>query len=228
MTSKKIIFTLSLILILAVSLTVTMTSCKKESEEPTTVPSTTEPTTAEPYILLSDIQHEFYNKEIIGRVVSEDLGIDCNLVWGTSDDCLRIGAGIHKTSSIPGYATPPIIGGHVQTVFKGFANAEKGKTITISMPYGDYVYEIVEMEVMNKNDFDFSIKDEPIMQAIFYTCYPFGKVNYVKTDRLFLYCDLVEGIKILDDIHYDVSAFTTAPTPNSKIPSRGTTNTANK
>lgn len=213
MKKNKLTFIASLILIFAI----VFTACSPSEEEPTTEPST-EPTTVEPYILLSDIQYEFYNKEVIGKVVSEDLGIDCNLVWGTSDDCLRIGAGLHKTSSIPGYATPPIIGGHVQTVFKGFEKAEAGagQTITISMPYGDYVYEIVDMKVMNKDEFDFSIKDEPIMQAIFYTCYPFGKVNYVKTDRLFLYCDLVEGVRILDDVHYDVSDFTTSENPDNK------------
>ncbi len=116
----------------------------------------------------------------------------------------------------------------MQTVFKGFANAEKGKTITISMPYGDYVYEIVDMEVMNKNDFDFSVKNEPTGQAIFYTCYPFGKVNYVKTDRLFLYCDFIEGVKVLDDINFDVSAFTTTGAPGSKLPTRADTKTTNK
>lgn len=219
---------LALIATLILTISIILTACgRKEVEEPTTV-STTEPATIEPYILLSDIRHEFYEKEVIGRIVSEDLGVDCNLVFGTTDECLSLGAGLHKTSSIPGYATPPIIGGHVLTDFKGFANAEKGKTITISMPYGDYVYEIAKTDVMNKNEFDFSIKEEPIMQAIFYTCYPFGKVNYEKTDRFFLYCDLVEGTRILDDIHYDVSAFTTAATPENKVTSRATTTANNK
>lgn len=218
---------LTLLTALLLTISIMFTACGGNTEEPTTEPAT-EPATVEPYILLSDIQYEFYEKEVIGRIVSEDLGIDCDLVFGTSDDCLRVGAGLHKTTSIPGYATPPIIGGHVQTVFEGFSKAEIGKTITISMPYGDYVYEIVEMEVMDKNAFDFAVKDEPTMQAIFYTCYPFGKVNYVKTDRLFLYCDLVEGTRILDDIHYDVSDYTTAADPSNKTSTKTPAKTTNK
>lgn len=223
MKTNKLTLIAALILILALM----FTACGGTEEKPTTEP-TTEPTTVEPYILLSDIQHEFYKKEVMGRIISEDLGIDCNLVYGTTDDCLRLGAGFHTTSSLPGRPTPPIIGGHVQTVFQGFEKAEIGKTITISMPYGDYVYEIVDMKVMNKDEFDFSIKNEPNGQAIFYTCYPFGKVNYVKTDRLFLYCDFIEGVKVLDDINFDVSAYTTAANPDNKVPSRAETKTSTK
>ena len=204
--NKKTIIALACVVIVIAAVITSVVLIKgAKKEEP--APSTTQPkstTAADPFLLLSSIKHDFRDKEIIGHIKSEDLGIDCNLVFGTSDDCLRLGAGMHKTSSIPGYSTPPIIGGHVQTVFKGFEKAEVGKTITIQMPYGDYVYKISKIDIVHKDDFDFSIIEQPIKQVIFYTCYPFGKVSYVKTQRMFLYCDYVSGPKLFDDVHFTV------------------------
>lgn len=192
------------LIVVAAIVTVVLIKNNNKPEPITSTRATTAPSTTEPFLLLSEIKHEFVDREVIGRVESEDLGISCDLVFGTSDDALRLGAGIHKSSSLPGYSTPPIIAGHVQTVFKGFQNAEVGKTITVKMPYGEYVYRIKEIEIMDKNDFSFDVIDEPCMQAIFYTCYPFGKVNYVKTDRMFLYCDYVSGTRILDDVNLPI------------------------
>ena len=198
--NKKIVIVVALVACIAIVVTViVMVNFKKP--EPSPPPTTTEKeTTTEPFVLLSEIEHEFRTKQIIGRIVSEDLNIDCNLVFGTTNECLNLGAGIHKTSSLPGFYTPPVIAGHCQTVFKGFKNAEIGHKITIEMPYGNYVYEIKEIKIIDKSEFSFSILKEPIDQAIFYTCYPFEKANYTKKLRLFLYCDRVSGDRILDDI----------------------------
>ena len=200
---KNIIIIVAALILVVVAVCVTVFLINNQ-REPEPVTQTTTKRVVEPYVLLSDIKHDFRDRETIGRIESEDLGISCNLIFGTSDDALRLGAGFHKTSSLPGYSTPPIIGGHVQTVFKGFQNAEVGKIIKIVMPYGEYVYKIKEIKVMDKDEFSFDIMKVPCKQAIFYTCYPFGKVNYVKTQRMFLYCDYVKGPKLLDDIHYTI------------------------
>ena len=198
---------------------------KKEVPTTTAPPKTTVVTTEEqPTVLLSYIYdkkyhtEEFRAKQIVGRVSSEELGINCNLVFGTSDECLNLGAGLHKCSSLPGMNTPlnesascPIIAGHCRTVFAGLSkfdpnNGEfpKGITITLEMPYGKYTYEITKAEVMKAADFRFSDHRashnnfEPDT-AIFYTCYPFGVVNYVKTDRLFLTGKLIKGDRVVDD-----------------------------
>ncbi len=204
--SKIIIAILCILIVAATAIAVTFFVKNASKEENTTAsPSTTKPVaTTSPYVLLSDIDREFHNKQIIGRVVSEDLNVNCNLIFGTTDECLSLGAGLHKTSSIPGYTTPPVIAGHCQTVFKGFKNAEVGDTITVEMPYGDYTYKISEIKIMDKNEFDFAVLREPIKKAIFYTCYPFEKVSYVKTDRMFLYCDYISGDRILDDVNFTV------------------------
>ena len=226
MKKKIITYVISAIIIIAAIVLSIIVVKHTISEEPTTVPTTKkETTTEEPTtVLLSyalDKKYhtsEFHVKQVIGNVQSDDLGINCNLVYGSSDECLSFGAGLHKCSSLPGMKTPltpsatcPIIAGHCRTVFEGFSKIDpkngelpKGLTITLDMPYGTYTYEIVKAEVAKASDFKFSDHRasygnfEPDT-AIFYTCYPFGVVNYVKTDRLFITCKLVAGDEVVDD-----------------------------
>lgn len=207
---KIIIGVIIAIVIIAISATSAVLIKKHTQKKPDTTDksTTTTPTvsTTSPYVVLSDIDTNFHIKQIIGQVVSDDMGINCSLVFGTTEECLNIGAGLHRTSSIPGYSTPPIIAGHCLTVFKGFEKAEIGMTITLKMPYGDYTYRISEIKVIDKDEFDFAVIREPIKQAIFYTCYPFDHINSPKEDRLFLYCDYISGDRIIDDVNFTVPA----------------------
>lgn len=226
MKKKIITYVISAIIIIAAIVLAIILVKNTIGAEPTTVPTTKKVTTTEEptTILLSYAldkkyhSNEFREKQIMGNVQSDDLGINCNLVYGSSDECLSFGAGLHKCSSLPGMKTPltpnatcPIIAGHCRTVFEGFSKIDpkngelpKGLTVTLSMPYGDYTYEIVKAEVAKASDFKFSDHRasygnfEPDT-AIFYTCYPFGVVNYVKTDRLFITCKLIAGDEVVDD-----------------------------
>lgn len=205
---KTVIVITAAIVVIAIAVTgailIRKSTQKKEETTASSTTTTLPVSTTSPYVVLSDINTNFHIKQIIGRIVSNDMGIDCSLVFGTTEECLNIGAGLHRTSSIPGYSTPPIIAGHCLTVFKGFEKAEIGMTITLQMPYGDYTYRISEIKVIDKDEFDFAVIREPINQAIFYTCYPFDHINSPKQDRLFLYCDYVSGKRIVDDVHFTV------------------------
>ena len=227
MNKKKLItYIISAVIVIAAIVLAIILVKHTIGKEPTTAPTTIkETTTEEPTtVLLSyafDKKYhtsEFHVKQVMGHVLSDDLNINCNLVFGTSDECLSFGAGLHKCSSLPGMKTPltpsatcPIIAGHCRTDFEGLSKIDpkngalpKGLTITLSMPYGDYTYEVIKAEVGKAADFKFSDHRasygnfEPDT-AIFYTCYPFGIVNYTKTDRLFVTCKLVEGYELVDD-----------------------------
>ena len=156
---------------------------------------------APPGIMLSKINTDYYQGKVIGHVSCPRIGLDCDLVYGTTDGDLWKGAGLHDDSSLPGFATTPLIAGHARMYFKGSANAKKGDRITVKMPYGTYIYEIVDSKVMNKFDFDFSQLNEKNHEAIFYACYPFYKTSYVKQNRIFFYCRQISGPKVLDDVH---------------------------
>ena len=225
-TPKKIYFICCLVLIAAALLAVVFFGNGFKKETPTTTTEKTTVTTTEelPTVLLSYVYDkkyhvdEFRPKQIIGRVSSEDLNINCNLVFGTSDECLNLGAGMHKCSSLPGMKTPltdsatcPIIAGHCRTVFEGISNIDpnkgdlpKGITVTLEMPYGDYTYEITKAEIIKATDFKFqnhraSYNNFEPDTLILYTCYPFGVTGYVKTDRLFLTGKLIQGDELVDD-----------------------------
>ncbi len=171
-----------------------------------TAPEQTAPDTAKPTeiitepseIPLSSIDTDFTHGGTIGHLSSKDFALDCDLVYGTTDSDLWNGAGLHTESSLPGFATPPMIAGHARIDFTGFADAKVGDVITIEMPYGTYEYKISEILIRNMYDFPWESLNEKTGQAIFYACYPFYKTNYVKTDRIFFYADPISGPDVVD------------------------------
>ena len=68
--------------------------------------------------------------------------------------------------------------------------------VRVETVYGDYSYEVFDIEVYNQNikDYKKGLEGEVL---IMYTCYPFGITEDVKTDRIFVYAKLIED-KISD------------------------------
>ena len=142
--------------------------------------------------------------DVIGCINSPRLGINCLLVYGTTQACLEKGAGIHKTSTFEksDRALCPIFAAHCATYFKGFkaldpAKYELPSNVLIHVRAYDkqYTYRVTRVEVMNKDQFQFpydSYYESAPDTAIFYTCYPFEETNYIKQDRMFIYCELVK------------------------------------
>ena len=171
-------------------------------------------------VKLSDIDTDFHEKQPLGYIDSDDFDIHCKLIYGTTNESLRLGAGLHKCSTLPGLSTPlnenstcPIIAGHVMSDFQGLKIMDPnvfgdemptGKTITITMSYGKFTYEITDAVIMKADKFRFNDHRanynnfEPDT-IIFYTCYPFYRVSYTKQDRLFLTGKLVDQTMIVID-----------------------------
>ncbi len=212
-----------LIILSAAVLTVLIIERGKQSTVIMPTIHTTEPKTEDigPTINLSELNTNYHIKQPIGRVISEDLDINCKLIYGVTKECLRIGAGMHTCSNIPGLKTPqnfdstcPVIAAHVMTLFQNFkvfdpavtgGNMPEGKTITLSMPYGDFVYEIVKAEIIEADDFVFTEHRAnhggfEVDTVLFYTCYPFERVSYSKHQRLFLTGKLKSStVTVIDD-----------------------------
>lgn len=125
------------------------------------------------------------------KIASVDLNV--KLYWGDSDAILDKGAGQYIGSSLPGYRKPLLIGGHNLTYFKPLKNVELGDEIIITTHYAEYVYEVVELNVVNYLDmeaFDLSEEEEVLM---LYTCYPFEILWSRKTDRFVVYGKRIKG-----------------------------------
>lgn len=154
----------------------------------------------EDVVYLSKIDHKLSEGKTLGTISSTKLGINCKLCYGTSDDTLWKGGGLHTNSSLPGFATPGLVAGHARVCFKGFAQAKLGDVITIKMPYGTYKYRISQIKIIRASDYVFEMDLSKITdQFIFYACYPYPKTSYEKYNRIFYYCDRISGPKVIDD-----------------------------
>lgn len=130
----------------------------------------------------------------LGTVRVEGTQIDCDLYWGDSNAQFDAGAGCHAADGcvLPGENGTVFIGGHTGTYFADLGSAQVGDRIYLDTDWGNFVYEITEMQVIYETDID-KVRwgaEEP--SCILYTCYPFGILTH--TDRRYaVYADPVEA-----------------------------------
>ena len=122
-------------------------------------------------------------------------GIKCPLFYGDGDAQLNYGVGIYAGSFIPGYGRPIIIAGHNATYFNGLKYAQIGQTILIRTSYGNYRYEVTDIQVKHKDDssaYDLEAQEETLT---LYTCYPFDQFG-LTPQGCFVYAKYVSGPKL--------------------------------
>ena len=105
---------------------------------------------------------------------------------------------MYNGSTIPGYGSTTLIGGHNNTFFNDLKSAQVGGTITITTSYGEYQYEIVDTKVLNYNDpkaYDLTSEEDNV---VLYTCYPFDMLG-LTPQRFFVYGKYSSGPLINKD-----------------------------
>lgn len=128
----------------------------------------------------------------LGTIQVEGTEIDCDLYWGDSNAQFDAGAGCHASDGcvLPGENGTVFIGAHTGTFFADLGSASVGDRIYLNTDWGNFVYEITEMQVIYETDID-KVRwgaEEP--SCILYTCYPFGILTH--TDRRYaVYADPV-------------------------------------
>ncbi len=174
---------------------ITTTTAKTTKTETTT---TTQPTTAaQATINSSDVSiPKEYQK--YGHLTCDRIKINSDVYFGDESYCLHYGVGQYMGSKLPGFDGPTLISGHNSTYFKNLEGVKVSDVFVFTTNYGVYTYKVNKTEIFNKDDFDTSILNEENTQLILYTCWPFYEVDYVRTDRLFVYCDLVSGPKVVN------------------------------
>lgn len=133
-----------------------------------------------------------------GELIIDDCSIDAPLFMGDGNIALRYGVGIYYGSHIPGAGGTILVAGHNNTYFNGLKNAEVGQTVVIKTSYGNYYYQITDIQVKNATDptaFDLSANYENL---VMYTCYPFNQLG-LTNKRCFVYASLVSGPEIVDE-----------------------------
>lgn len=163
------------------------TSKKEESSQVVVKPEPKSPKS----VSISSFTFPCYNNQF-GELIIDDCQIYAKLFFGDSDLALSYGVGIYNGSFIPGYGKTILVAGHNNTYFNGLKYAQKGQIVKIRTNYGNYKYEITDMQVKDKSDqtaYDLNANTENL---IMYTCYPFDELG-LTPKRYFVYAKLISG-----------------------------------
>ncbi len=128
--------------------------------------------------------------EKYGTLSCERIGLDAPVYYGDDDDILLKGIGQYPSGKIPGMGGSYILGGHDATYFQCLGDITNGDILTLSLDNFSYRYMVKETRVMDANEFVYEERNHE--QLILYTCYPIGKSNQKRDQRLFVYCELQE------------------------------------
>ena len=145
-------------------------------------------------ISIKEIEYPDYSDQF-GELIMDDCGIKCPLFYGDGDVQLNYGVGIYTGSFIPGYGRPILVAGHNATYFNGLKYAQVGQNIVIRTSYGNYRYEITDIQVKHKDDktaIDLGAEEEILT---LYTCYPFDQFG-LTPQRCFVYDKYVSGPRL--------------------------------
>lgn len=127
-----------------------------------------------------------------GELIIEDCQIDVKLFFGDSRPILEDGCGLYTGSFLPGFGGTILIAGHNNTYFNHLKYAEPGQKVKIRTSYGNYVYEITDIQVKHHTDksaYDLAAKTENL---IMYTCHPFDTLGLTPY-RAFVYAKFISG-----------------------------------
>jgi sortase A len=127
-----------------------------------------------------DVKDEFKKLaqigDVIGQLTIPKLDGVLPIVEGVNEDELSKGVGHYQGTSFPLDNNQIVLSGHRDTVFRGMGDLEIGDTMTVSLPYGDFEYEIYEMYVTGADDLSVIVPhDEEVLTVT--TCYPFNFIG---------------------------------------------------
>ena len=96
------------------------------------------------------------------------------------------GVGHYKTTKLPGQDDQILLSGHRDSVFRGFGDLEIGDQFIVEMPYGTFVYEFYESEIVPADDTTVIRSTAPDEVLTLSTCYPFNFIGSAP-DRYIIY-----------------------------------------
>lgn len=135
--------------------------------------------------------------DAMGRLAIPKIGINPVFVNGTdwSADLSR-GPGRYPETSIPGLGELTAVAGHRTTFgapFRRIDRLKAGDEIVLELPYGTFVYQVVEHEIVDDEDWSI-IEERPYETLVLSACHPLYSASqrwivYARLDRV----DLPDG-----------------------------------
>lgn len=148
-------------------------------------------------VSIKDIEYPEYGDEY-GELIIEDCQIDNRVFYGDSRAQLAYGCGTYIGSFLPGFGGTTLIAGHNNTYFNSLKYAEVGQKVKFRTSYGNYVYEITDIQVKDHADKTAVDLETTTENLVMYTCYPFDTLGLTSL-RCFIYCKYVSGPVV--DLH---------------------------
>ena len=124
----------------------------------------------------------------LGRIWVEGTNVDCGLYLGDDEAEFSRGAGCRAESDcvLPGENGTVFIGAHTGTYFADLGSCQIGAIIHLDTDWGDFAYQITDMQVILETDIDKVRWGASEPSCILYTCYPFGILTHT-TQRYAVY-----------------------------------------
>lgn len=124
----------------------------------------------------------------LGRIWVEGTNVDCDLYLGDDEAEFSRGAGCRAESDcvLPGENGTVFIGAHTGTYFADLGSCQIGAIIHLDTDWGDFAYQITDMQVILETDIDKVRWGASEPSCILYTCYPFGILTHA-TQRYAVY-----------------------------------------
>ncbi|WHY36656.1 class D sortase [Cytobacillus firmus] len=119
----------------------------------------------------------FEQGEAIGILKIPRLKAELPIIEGTDEDELEKGVGHYSTTVFPGQPDQILLSGHRDTVFRSLGDLEIGDIFEVSMPYGEFTYEITESKIVDADDTTVIRSTAPDEILTVSTCYPFSYVG---------------------------------------------------
>jgi sortase A len=119
----------------------------------------------------------FEQGEAIGILKIPRLKAELPIIEGTDEDELEKGVGHYSTTVLPGQPDQILLSGHRDTVFRSLGELQIGDIFEISMPYGEFTYEITDSKIVEADDTTVIRSTSPNEILTVSTCYPFSYVG---------------------------------------------------
>ena len=129
--------------------------------------------------------------EHFGDVFIKSVDLNVPVYHGDREEELLKGAGHYNGSRFPGEGSNVVLAGHRNSVFGKLKNVAKGDEVTFNTTYGEYIYKITEVKIVNGND-NSIVQPLESEKLTLYTCYPFDYVGNAPK-RYVVICDLIKG-----------------------------------
>ncbi|KAF0820630.1 MULTISPECIES: class D sortase [unclassified Cytobacillus] len=123
------------------------------------------------------IDVSFKQGEAIGILKIPRLEAELPIIEGTDEDELEKGVGHYSTTAFPGQPDQILLSGHRDTVFRSLGELKIGDIFKISMPYGEFTYEITDSRIVDADDTTVIRSTAPHEILTVSTCYPFSYVG---------------------------------------------------